>query len=58
VKNLDEAIKFINHGEKPLAAYIFSEDEDKVERFFREVHSGNSVANDIMLNYGCEKHIL
>jgi len=55
IKGLDEAIKFINQGEKPLAAYIFSGDSKNVERFFSEVHSGNTVSNDVALNYGSIK---
>jgi hypothetical protein len=54
VKSLNEAINFINQGEKPLGAYIFSEDQDKIEKFFNEVHAGNTVSNGVMLNYGCE----
>ncbi|KAI6190876.1 CBR-ALH-4 protein [Aphelenchoides bicaudatus] len=52
VKNLDEAIKFINQGEKPLGAYIFTEDQEKLERFLNEVHCGNAVGNGLMLTYG------
>ncbi|KAI6228566.1 Aldehyde dehydrogenase [Aphelenchoides fujianensis] len=51
VEDLDAAIKFINKGEKPLAAYVWTTDEKKVERFFQEVHSGNSVSNALMTNY-------
>jgi len=55
VKDLEEAIKFINNGEKPLGAYIFTDDQAKIDRFFQEVHSGNTVANGVMLNYGSIK---
>jgi acyl-CoA reductase-like NAD-dependent aldehyde dehydrogenase len=54
VKNFEEGVKFINQGEKPLGAYIFSDDQSKIERFFDEVHCGNAVANGVGLNYGCE----
>lgn len=39
VSGLDEAIKFINKGEKPLALYVFSQD-DKVSTISRVAKGG------------------
>jgi aldehyde dehydrogenase (NAD+) len=50
IDSLDEAIKKINAGEKPLAAYIFSNDKAEIQRVFREVPSGGAVANHIAVH--------
>ncbi|KAI6197818.1 hypothetical protein M3Y94_01269600 [Aphelenchoides besseyi] len=51
VDDLDSAIKFINKREKPLGAYVYTSDDAKAERFFQEVHCGNSCHNSMMTNY-------
>lgn len=50
VKNLCESIDFINKGEKPLAAYIFTKDEAKVQRFLNETTSGGVTVNDVIMH--------
>ncbi len=44
-----EAIEFINSREKPLAAYVFSEDSSLKEKFCKETTSGGLVFNECML---------
>jgi aldehyde dehydrogenase (NAD+) len=46
--NLDEVISYINSREKPLAAYLFSTDRKKQERFVRETSSGACLINDVI----------
>ncbi|KAK0414064.1 hypothetical protein QR680_007129 [Steinernema hermaphroditum] len=51
-ESLDKSIEHINNGEKPLAAYIFTNDQKNVERLYKETSSGAVVANDIMTHIG------
>ena len=50
VGSLDEAISFVNSREKPLAAYIFSENHADHERFFEQVPAGGAVANQTLMH--------
>ena len=50
VKNADEAIKFINGRPKPLALYLFAQDEPLIERFLTETSSGAMCVNDVVLH--------
>ncbi|KAK6022432.1 aldehyde dehydrogenase family protein [Ostertagia ostertagi] len=40
VKSFDEAIEWVRDNEKPLGAYLFTENPDKVKRFLLETSSG------------------
>ncbi|XP_014827989.1 PREDICTED: fatty aldehyde dehydrogenase-like [Poecilia mexicana] len=51
VSGLDEAIKFINKGEKPLALYVFSADEKVISRMRDETSSGGFLANDCLVHF-------
>jgi aldehyde dehydrogenase (NAD+) len=46
---LEAAIEFIRAGDKPLAAYIFTRDEDAEAKFLDRVSSGNACVNDTMM---------
>lgn len=46
VKNVDEAIKFINSRDKPLALYIFSKNKKVYRRIISETSSGSVAVND------------
>ncbi|XP_010634084.1 aldehyde dehydrogenase family 3 member B2 [Fukomys damarensis] len=46
VKSLDEAINFINHREKPLALYAFSNNSQVVNQVLDQTSSGNFRGND------------
>jgi aldehyde dehydrogenase (NAD+) len=48
-EDLDEAIRFIRAGDKPLAAYIFTKDSAAESRFLELVSSGNACVNDTMM---------
>ena len=50
VESLSDAIDFVNAREKPLAAYIFSESRDEVDRVFSEVSSGGAIANHTLMH--------
>lgn len=49
VSSFEEAIGFIKKRDRPLAAYIFSSEEDYVERFTKEVTSGGMCVRDSVL---------
>ncbi|XP_058854019.1 aldehyde dehydrogenase family 3 member A2-like isoform X1 [Acipenser ruthenus] len=51
VGSVDEAIRFINQREKPLALYVFSYDSKLIKRMIAETSSGGVVANDMLLHY-------
>ncbi|KAM6907415.1 aldehyde dehydrogenase family 3 member A2-like [Xenentodon cancila] len=51
ISGLDEAIKYINKGEKPLALYIFSSDQKLIQRMRDETSSGGFLANDCLVHY-------
>ncbi|KAM3601608.1 uncharacterized protein V6R79_015607 [Siganus canaliculatus] len=51
VSSLDEAIKFINKREKPLALYVFSQDDKVIKRMTEETSSGGMVANDCLVHF-------
>ncbi|VDM55351.1 unnamed protein product [Angiostrongylus costaricensis] len=48
IRDLNEAIDYINSGEKPLAAYIFTQSESKAQRFYNETSSGAVTINDLI----------
>ncbi|XP_056302038.1 aldehyde dehydrogenase family 3 member A2b [Danio aesculapii] len=51
VNSVDEAIKFINQREKPLALYIFSSDKKLIDRMIAETSSGGVMANDCLMHF-------
>ncbi|XP_019752184.1 aldehyde dehydrogenase family 3 member A2b [Hippocampus comes] len=51
VDGLDEAIRFINRGEKPLALYVFSHDAKVIQKMREETSSGGLLANDCLVHY-------
>ena len=48
-ENLEEAIAFIRAGDKPLAAYIFTNDKGAEKKFLEQVSCGNACINDVMM---------
>ncbi|MDJ0712096.1 MAG: aldehyde dehydrogenase family protein [Woeseiaceae bacterium] len=46
---LEDAIRFVREGDKPLAAYIFTKNKDAEERFLKKVAAGNTCLNDTMM---------
>ncbi|PIK42836.1 putative aldehyde dehydrogenase, dimeric NADP-preferring [Apostichopus japonicus] len=54
VRSAEEAIRFINSREKPLALYVFSSDKRINNRFLTETSSGNLTVNETMIHVGGE----
>ncbi|XP_043860806.1 aldehyde dehydrogenase, dimeric NADP-preferring [Dromiciops gliroides] len=52
VKSLDEAIQFINERPKPLALYVFSNNDQVIKKMIAETSSGGVTANDVMSHVG------
>lgn len=52
VNSDEEAINYINKGEKPLAMYVFSKDHTVAEKFLQNTSSGGFVFNDTMMHAG------
>ncbi len=48
-ENLEAAIAQIRGGDKPLAAYIFTNDKAAEEKFLENVSSGSACVNDVMM---------
>jgi acyl-CoA reductase-like NAD-dependent aldehyde dehydrogenase len=49
VSSPDDAISFINKGEKPLAMYIFTNNESVKNKFVKETSAGSMAINDTIL---------
>ena len=49
-ENLDNVIKFINHREKPLALYYFSESKKKIKYVLTSTTSGGVTINDTIIH--------
>ncbi|ESO89209.1 hypothetical protein LOTGIDRAFT_229102 [Lottia gigantea] len=54
VQNEDEAIEYINSGEKPLALYVFSSNDKIVNKFLSQTSSGGVCVNDTLLHAGIQ----
>jgi aldehyde dehydrogenase (NAD+) len=48
---LDTVVDAIRGGGKPLAMYIFSQDEEMVERLLRQTSAGGTVVNNVVLHF-------
>jgi len=55
VHGLDEAIEFVNRGEKPLALYLFSSDDAAETRVLSETSSGGACINGTIMHIGNSK---
>uniref|UniRef100_A0A8D1NE33 Aldehyde dehydrogenase family 3 member A2 n=1 Tax=Sus scrofa TaxID=9823 RepID=A0A8D1NE33_PIG len=51
VKNADEAVKFINEREKPLAFYVFSRNNKLIKRMIEATSSGGVTGNDVIMHF-------
>ncbi|XP_056139067.1 aldehyde dehydrogenase, dimeric NADP-preferring-like [Lampris incognitus] len=51
VSDMDDAIRFINEREKPLALYVFCSDKKAIKKFLDETSSGGVTVNDVMMHY-------
>jgi aldehyde dehydrogenase (NAD+) len=48
-ESLEEAIAFIRAGDKPLAAYLFTDDKGAERKFLEQVSCGSACINDVMM---------
>lgn len=54
VDNVDEAINIVNDRPKPLALYLFSEDQSVVDRVIQQTSSGAVSVNDVLMHFAVE----
>ncbi len=50
VESMDEAVKFVNQRDKPLALYVFADDDAAADRLIDETSSGGSCINHVVLH--------
>jgi len=55
VRNLDEAIEFVNARPKPLAAYLFTKAKAVRERVIKEVPAGGMLINHLLFHFATHK---
>ncbi|RZV41182.1 MAG: aldehyde dehydrogenase family protein [Acidimicrobiales bacterium] len=51
VDNIDAAIRFVNDRPKPLALYVFANDDDVVDRVLSRTSSGGGCVNHVLLHF-------
>uniref|UniRef100_A0A3B3ZSU0 Aldehyde dehydrogenase n=1 Tax=Periophthalmus magnuspinnatus TaxID=409849 RepID=A0A3B3ZSU0_9GOBI len=51
VSDIDDAIRFINEREKPLALYVFCTDQKGIDKMLEETSSGGILINDVLMHY-------
>lgn len=49
-ESLDEVVTQVRAGGKPLAMYVFTQDEATVERLLKETSAGGTVVNNVVLH--------
>ncbi|KAF8878155.1 NAD-aldehyde dehydrogenase [Gymnopilus junonius] len=54
VDSIDDAIKFVNERDHPLALYVFSQDNQFKTKVFDNTQSGAAVANETIIHPGAE----
>ena len=54
VDNIDEAIKFVNERDHPLALYVFSQNDKVKTKVFSNTQSGAAIANETVIHPGAE----
>jgi aldehyde dehydrogenase (NAD+) len=50
-RDLEDALRMISQGEKPLVLYVFSRDRGVVRRVIRATSAGGTVVNDTLLHF-------
>jgi acyl-CoA reductase-like NAD-dependent aldehyde dehydrogenase len=50
VNSIDEAIRYVNERDKPLALYVFSNRKAVIENVLNNTSSGGAVANDTLMH--------
>ncbi|KAF5357137.1 hypothetical protein D9756_006811 [Leucocoprinus leucothites] len=54
VKDVEEAITYVNNNDHPLALYVFSRDEAYKQKVFSRTQSGAAIANEVVLHPGID----
>ncbi|RZC83357.1 hypothetical protein C5167_046141 [Papaver somniferum] len=54
LKKMEDSIEFINLRPKPLAIYVFTNDNTLKRRMINETSSGNLAFNDAVIQYACD----
>ncbi len=49
-RNLEEVYRYLRENEKPLALYIFSQNEHKIEEILRNTNAGGTAINNTLLH--------
>lgn len=52
--NFDEALNQIRNHEKPLSAYLFSNNSDEIEKFTTQISFGGGCINDVVMHLANE----
>ena len=52
MKNLDDAIAYVNARDRPLSLYPFSHNRESVEKILRNTLAGGVTVNDTVLHFG------
>ena len=55
VKDINEALEYINSNHNPLASYIFSDKDKNIDKFLEQSFSGGVTINDILINVANSK---
>lgn len=50
-ENIDEVVRFVNEGEKPLSLYYFSENRKKQKGFLQKTYSGDAGINEVVMHF-------
>lgn len=50
ISSLDEAVRFVNDRDKPLALYVFSNDADRAQTVIEGTSSGGACVNDCIVH--------
>ncbi|EAU89477.1 aldehyde dehydrogenase [Coprinopsis cinerea okayama7 len=54
VEDIDEAIRFVNSRDHPLALYVFTQDQAVKDRVFRNTQSGAYSVNEVVIHTGVD----
>ncbi|HLX03152.1 MAG TPA: aldehyde dehydrogenase family protein, partial [Trinickia sp.] len=52
--SLDDALRYVNARERPLALYLFDDDRATIERVLHETTSGGVGVNDTLMHIACD----
>lgn len=52
IKDFNEALEYIKTHEKPLASYLFTNDEQKIDQFLQQTTAGGVTINDVQRHIG------